>query len=63
MEPLETMRELRFRMVEDGQVLPEHMVLLDSLKKENTMLPGKMKADRGKWAEGLNVKEDRKSVV
>ena len=57
MEPLETMRELRLRMVEDGQLVPEHMLLIDSLKKENTMMAGEARIDRGKWAEGLSVKD------
>jgi Fe-S oxidoreductase len=57
MEPLETLRELRFRLVEDGQLLPVHMYLMENLKKEGTMIPEKVKADRGKWAEGLEVKD------
>jgi len=57
MEPLEALRELRVRLVEDGQLLPEHMLLIDNLKKENTMMVGKCKADRGKWADGLQVKD------
>jgi Fe-S oxidoreductase len=55
MEPLQAMRELRFKLVEDGQILPQHMVVIDSLRKEDNML-SKLKADRGKWAEGLGVK-------
>jgi Fe-S oxidoreductase len=57
MEPLEAMRELRAKLVEDGQLLPQHMLLIDNLRKEDTMILGKVKADRGKWAEGLDVKD------
>lgn len=55
MEPLQAMRELRFRLVEDGQLLPQHMLTIDSLRKEDNML-SKPKADRGKWAKGLKLK-------
>ncbi len=55
MEPLETMRELRFRLVEDGQLLPQHMLYIDNLRKEDNMML-KPRAERGDWAEGLDVK-------
>jgi Fe-S oxidoreductase len=57
MEPLEAMRELRAKLVEDGQLLPQHMLVIDNLRKEDTMILGKVKADRGKWADGLDVKD------
>jgi heterodisulfide reductase subunit D len=57
MEPLATLHELRARLVEEGQLLPMHMFIIDNLKKEDTMIAGKVKADRGKWAEGLNIKD------
>jgi Fe-S oxidoreductase len=56
MEPFAIAQELRIKAVEDGQVLPVHMLLIDGLKKEDNMMQGK-KADRGKWAEGLDVKD------
>jgi Fe-S oxidoreductase len=56
MEPLAIAQELRIKAVEDGQVSPVHMLLIDGLKKEDNMMQGK-KADRGKWAEGLDVKD------
>lgn len=56
MEPLEAMRELRFKLVGDGQLLPQHMAVIDSLRKEDNMMM-KPKAERGKWAEGLDVKD------
>ena len=56
MEPLEAMRELRFKLVEDGQLLPQHMPVIDNLRKEDNMMM-KPKAERGKWCEGLDVKD------
>ncbi len=55
-EPLRAMQELRFKLVEDGQLLHQHKAVIDGLRKEHNMLmkPG---AGRGKWAEGLKVKE------
>jgi len=55
MEPLEAMRELRFKLVEDGQLLPEHMVIIDYLRKEDNMLM-QPKAERDQWSEGLDIK-------
>lgn len=55
LEPLETMRELRAKLVEDGQLLLQHIPIMESLRKEDNMMM-KPKAERGKWAEGLNVK-------
>ena len=55
MEPVEAMRELRIRLVEEGQLLPEHMVLIDHLRKEDNLMMGS-KVDRGNWAVGLDVK-------
>jgi Fe-S oxidoreductase len=56
LEPLEHSLELRAKLVEDGKILPAHVPLIDNLKKENTMMAGKLQADRGCWAEGLKVK-------
>ena len=56
LEPLEVMLELRARCVEDGQLLPAHMVMIESLRNDDNPL-GMPKADRGKWAEGLDVKD------
>jgi Fe-S oxidoreductase len=43
---------LRARCVTEGYIMEEHMLAIDSLKKENNML-GMLKADRGNWAHGL----------
>jgi len=56
LEPYEVMLELRAKCVEDGQLMPEHMMHMDGLRKEDNMMLGE-KADRGKWAEGLDVKD------
>jgi len=56
MEPLRVLLEMRSRLVEDGQLVPGHMLVIDGLKKEDNMMMGR-KADRGKWAEGLDVKD------
>lgn len=57
MEPLEAMREMRIKLVEDGQVLPKHKALIKNLEKENTMIGDKVKADRKQWAEEFNIKD------
>jgi len=56
LEPLEIMRALRVKCVEDGQLLPQHMVVIDGLRKEDNMMQ-QLKTERGKWAEGLDVKD------
>lgn len=55
LEPLEMMRELRFRLVEDGQGLTQHKQYVDHLRKEDNMML-KSGAGRGEWAESLDVK-------
>jgi len=56
MEPLEVMRELRFKLVEEGQLLPQHIPVIDNLRKEDNMMM-KPKAERGKWSAGLDIKD------
>ncbi len=55
LEPLEMMKELRFKLVEDGQLLPQHMAVIEHLRKEDNMMM-KPRAERGDWAKGLDVK-------
>jgi Fe-S oxidoreductase len=59
MEPLLAMQELRFKLVEDGQVLPRHMAVIEGLRRGNNMMmkPG---TGRSRWAEGLDVKNLRR---
>ncbi len=54
-EPLEIARELRIKCVEDGEILPEHMVMIENMRKEDNPL-GESKARRGDWAQGLGLK-------
>ncbi len=56
MEPLRVIQEMRTRLVNDGQLLPAHAPVMESLRKEDNMMM-KPKADRGRWAEGLKVKD------
>jgi len=56
LEPLEAMLELRAKCVEDGQLLPAHMVMVESLRSDDNVL-SQPKAERGKWAAGLDVKD------
>jgi Fe-S oxidoreductase len=56
MEPLEAIYQFRIKCVEDGQLLPAHLIIIDGLKKEDNMMC-KLKSDRGNWAEGLDVKD------
>jgi Fe-S oxidoreductase len=55
MEPYAINQELKFKAVEDGQLIPAHMMIIDGLNKEDNMMLGK-KVDRGKWAKGLELK-------
>ncbi|MGI5939253.1 MAG: (Fe-S)-binding protein [Thermoleophilia bacterium] len=54
-EVLQPLYELRVKCVGDGQLHPVHMLTIDGLRKEDNMLLQR-KADRGNWAEGLDVK-------
>ncbi len=56
MEPLRVMLDLRAKLVGDGQLLAQHMPVIDNLRKEDNMMM-KPKAERGKWADGLDVKD------
>ena len=55
LEPLEMMHELRFKLVEDGQVMSQHMRTIEHLRTEDNMML-EPRANRGDWAEGLDVK-------
>ena len=47
-------RELKFRLVEDGQGLDEHKAIIESLNKEGNTLH-QPKTRRGEWADSLDV--------
>jgi len=55
-EPLGILRELRMKVVDDGQSDPAHMATIKYLKREDNVF-GKPKADRAQWAEGLSIKD------
>ena len=55
LEPLQHMQELRIKCVEEGQLLPAHMLLINSLRKEDNMMHA-LRTERENWAEGLDVK-------
>lgn len=52
--------ELRSNCVEQGHLILEHMTMIEALKKEDNVF-GEPKAERGKWAEGLDLKNINES--
>ena len=56
MEVLEPISEVRIKLVEEGHSLPNLDAITSCLRKQDTMIPG-VKAKRGRWAEGLNVRD------
>lgn len=54
-EPLEWMYDTRIKCVEDGQIIPAYILLIDGLRGQDNMMQ-KPKGERGKWADGLEVK-------
>ncbi len=61
----EVLLELRAYCVENGFVLPEHLDVVESMKREDNTL-GELKKDRGNWAEGLvlkNINEEKADVM
>ena len=55
-EGIDVLQEMRFKMVEEGQTLPQHIAMVKSVQKNQNSLFGK-KAERGQWAAGLKVKD------
>jgi Fe-S oxidoreductase len=65
MEPLQAMKELRAKLVADGQVLPRHIEVINSLRENNNLML-QPQAARGSWTEGLDIKDltqDNSDVV
>lgn len=58
----EILHALRIRCVEDGQALPEHMMLVESMKREDNPF-GEPKLKRGEWTDGLELKDSTKEQV
>ena len=54
LEPLEMVRELKFKLVQDGQCLDEHLEIINNLKREGNSL-GRPRGERGSWADGLDI--------
>jgi Fe-S oxidoreductase len=54
LEPLEMVRELKFKLVEDGQGLDEHKAIIESLKREQNSMH-QSGSQRGDWAKDLDV--------
>lgn len=51
----ETIQAVRTEAVTQGLLNPGHMVMIDSLRKEDNVF-GKPKTERGDWAKGLKIK-------
>jgi Fe-S oxidoreductase len=65
MEPLRVIQEMRQKLAGDGQLVASHIPVIEGLRKDDNML-GLPKADRGRWMEGLKVKDltrDKADVV
>ncbi len=56
LNPIEVMQELRTHFVEQGNLVLEHAMVMEELKKEDNVF-GEPKANRGNWAQGLDVKD------
>lgn len=57
LEPLQNILELKAKAVMEGHLLPQHIPIIDNLKKERNMMMGMVKDNRGDWAKGLDVKD------
>lgn len=62
LNPIEVMQELRTHFVEKGELVPEHMMVIEGLKREDNVF-GEPKKKRGDWAAGLKVKDVNKEKV
>ncbi len=52
----EVLLEFRAYCVENGFLIPEHLDMVESLKREDNTL-GELKENRGLWADGLGLKD------
>ena len=62
LNPIEVMHELRTHFVERGELVPEHMMMIEGLKREDNVF-GEPKGERGNWAEGLDIKDVNRERV
>jgi Fe-S oxidoreductase len=56
LEPVEIMRQLRFKMIDNGCYPPMDIPYIEHLRKEDNLML-EPKADRAKWAEDMDVKD------
>jgi Fe-S oxidoreductase len=56
MEVLEPINEFRMTCVREGHTIPALDKVINSLRKQGTMVPG-ARVKRGEWAEGLGLKD------
>jgi Fe-S oxidoreductase len=59
---LQLFEDLKAKYVEEGELIAEHMAMIDGLKREDNVF-GEPKADRGRWAEGLDLKDINREKV
>lgn len=59
LNPIEVMQELRTHFVENGNLIGEHSMVIEGLKREDNVF-GEPKANRGNWAQGLDIKDINK---
>jgi Fe-S oxidoreductase len=57
LEPLDHNIELKAEAVRQGKIVTAQKQMMAALAKEKTMIPGKAKADRGKWLKDTQVKD------
>jgi Fe-S oxidoreductase len=62
MEVIEPINEIRIKCVESGHTNPALDKVINSLRKQGTMVPG-ARIKRGDWATGLNIKDCSKEKV
>ena len=62
MDVLDPINELRAHCIENGRTMPALDSSISNMKKQGTMVPGDS-ARRGKWAEGLKVKNAARQKV
>ena len=58
----DVLEELRVKCVSEGQLIDEHMFMVDCLKREDNVF-GEPKSRRGDWADGLGLKDINRETV
>jgi Fe-S oxidoreductase len=57
LEPLDHNIALKAEAVRQGKTVPAQRQMMEALVKEKTLIPGKAKANRGKWLKDTRVKD------